>query len=124
MHQLLHLFSNSKAFKYTLLAVSVSLLFTTQASATGFQIQLETDVDIVNGAGAEVFYIGYDSFADLLTETASSAGFSQLGPAPNFTTSGLAFEGNKGVIPEPSTILLFGTGLTGLVAWRMRKGRA
>ena len=29
-----------------------------------------------------------------------------------------------GVIPEPSTVILFGTGLAGLVAWRMRKGRA
>jgi len=28
------------------------------------------------------------------------------------------------IIPEPSTIFLFGTGLAGLVAWRMRKAKA
>ena len=31
---------------------------------------------------------------------------------------------SPGVIPEPSTVLLLGSGLAGLFAWRMRKGRA
>jgi len=32
--------------------------------------------------------------------------------------------GGPAVIPEPTTFILFGTGLVGLFAWRMRKGRA
>ena len=31
--------------------------------------------------------------------------------------------GRETVVPEPSTVILFGTGLAGLAAWRMRKGK-
>lgn len=34
---------------------------------------------------------------------------------------GLAFAGNDTVIPEPTTLVLFGTGLAGLAAWRRRR---
>jgi len=33
----------------------------------------------------------------------------------------ITVEAGQPVIPKPSTILLFGTGLAGLAAWRLRK---
>ncbi len=45
------------------------------------------------------------------------------GNSGNFTRT-YDFSIDVGVVPEPSTILLLGSGLAGLVAWRMRKGRA
>ena len=55
------------------------------------------------------------------TEVLTSGG--SLVPGP-FVLDGLTFEASAAPIPEPSTLLLFGTGLGGLAAWRMRKGRA
>ena len=37
---------------------------------------------------------------------------------------GMDFRANLEVVPEPATLLLFGSGLAGLAAWRMRKAKA
>ncbi len=58
-----------------------------------------------------------DGAVQIIVNTSPFVGFSLT------TVSGtLSYE--TGVVPEPSTVILFGTGLAGLVAWRMRKGRA
>ena len=113
-----------KAFKFTWLAVFVFFLLTHQSHAMNFQVQLESEADVGSN---EVLYITYNSFTDLTGSIEAGSFFSPVNISGAYSTTGLAYDGNKGgsggVIPEPSTMLLFGTGLAGLAGWRWRKPR-
>ncbi|MDH5586833.1 MAG: PEP-CTERM sorting domain-containing protein [Nitrospirota bacterium] len=87
-------------------------------------VQLESEADVGSN---EVLYITYNSFTDLTGSIEAGSFFSPVNISGAYSTTGLAYDGNKGssggVIPEPSTMLLFGTGLAGLAGWRWRKPR-
>jgi len=73
-------------------AFACTLLSGAPASAVPFQVLLERDTDA--DAGAEVFLVTYDSFADLLSNDFSASSFSQLNINANFSAGGLAFDGS------------------------------
>lgn len=53
----------------------------------------------------------------------SDAAAASFDPYGSFSINGWSVDqGNGGIVPEPSTMLLFGSGLAGLAAWRYRKG--
>ena len=96
---------------------------------TQYIVQKESDAD--SAAPFEIQYNTYPTFTDLINGTnGSGAILSQLGEPATYSTTGLAYDGSKGgnggngaPIPEPSTVLLFGTGLAGLAAWRWKTGK-
>ena len=126
MYQLLKCLINRTTLAFSLLTVSLSLFVTHSSHAMNFQVQLESEADLPPGSGKELLYATYNSFADLVTFNQASSTFSPVDIIGTYSTTGLAFDGNKGgnggVIPEPSTMLLFGTGLAGLAAWRWKRG--
>ena len=57
-----------------------------------------------------------------VAESISNDGMTIAGFGTNPSGNIEAWVANINPIPEPSTMLLFGTGLAGLMAWRYRKG--
>ena len=91
------------------------------AQASTYQMLLETDAN--EGAGAEVFGVTFDSYADLLASNVSVSGFSQLNIGANFSIAGLTYDGYPvstvpPVVPLPAGGSLL---LSGLVGLRRRK---
>ena len=61
---------------------------------------MESDSDAQ--PGNELFFITYDSYADILTDTQSSSSFSNFNANPVFSTTGLAYDGNQYIIQMES----------------------
>ncbi len=92
--------------------IDVNASFSTTGLAfdgSQFIVQFESDADRVGGQ--ELFYFTYPTLAALLGNQPSSGSASQIDVNASFSTTGLAFEGNKGGngidVPEPSTLTLF-----------------
>ena len=80
-----------------------------EIEAASYVTLLESNADL--GAGSEIFMVTYNSFADLLSDTQSSASFSQLNVNPSYSVGGLAAiydtsGGGNGSVPEPPTAIL------------------
>jgi len=63
-------------------------------------------------------------FSGLVADNTLAFFFDYSGPVGNSLNDLAEVNITYSATPEPSTILLLGTGLTGLVAWRMRKVQA
>ena len=72
--------------------------------------------------------------SDTAFDSVTLKGWTQTGWAETYELDNLVYSvpsglgsipsGSGGTIPEPHTIVLFGTGLAGLLGWRIWKGKA
>lgn len=63
-----------------------------------YQLLIESDSDA--SAGIELFSATYDTYADVLSGSASSSGFSDINVAPNYSIAGLAYDGQYQLLIE------------------------
>jgi len=86
----------------------------------GFGVWNSTTVDMIAGISYRLTFVGNNNSGswrwDFTTNTGN--GGTALASAANISMDG---EGDFAPVPEPATMLLFGTGLVGLVGSRLRK---
>jgi hypothetical protein len=75
----------------SIIAASIVALPPQCAKAGTYRLMLESRTDA--GSGQEIYLATFNSFADLLSATASSNGFSLLDIQPAFSVVGLTYDG-------------------------------
>lgn len=79
----------------------------------------ESDTDA--GAGSELFWRSYDTFADLLANNTGPGAWSQVDVGIGFSVHGMATRFEQ--VPEPTVLMFFALGLAGLGFANSRRAR-
>ncbi len=89
----------------------------------GSQYHLLVESNADRPAGTEVFFLTYNSYADVLAHNVASQQFGAIDINPLFSVGGFTSEFAPQVpgVPEPGTLLLFVLGALGLGWSRRRK---